>query len=144
MRAYPQNSPLAAARIVALTMLCDGHLSKAEIDAVQAQGIEQRLGLAPGQWQALMRDLCEDLLASTDMSWHANCSIDSHMLAGLLAEVSNPALRLDALRLCLAVVDADAHLADGEEMVMNAAVEQWGLQHEMLRPAHESRLLKAA
>ena len=144
MRAYPQNSPQAAARTVALTMLCDGHLSKAEIDAVHAQGIEHRLGLGPGQWQAVMRELCEDLLTATDMSWHANCGVDAHMLAGLLAEVSDPALRLEVLRLCLAVVDADAHLADGEELVMNAAVEQWGLQHEMLRPAHESRLLKAA
>ena len=70
--------------------------------------------------------------------------LGSRKLAGLLAEVSDPALRLEVLRLCLAVVDADAHLADGEELVMNAAVEQWGLQHEMLRPAHESRLLKAA
>ena len=144
MRAYPQNSPLAASRIVALTMMCDGHLSKAEIDAMQAQGIEQRLGLSSGQWQMVMRELCEDLLASTDMSWHANCRLDPHMLAGLLAEISDPPLRLAVLRLCLAVVDADRHLADDEELLMNAAVEQWGLQHEMLRPAHESRLLEAA
>ena len=124
MRAYPQNSPQAAARIVALTMLCDGHLSKAEIDAVHAQGIEQRLGLRPGQWQAVMRELCEDLLTATDMSWHANCGVDAHMLAGLLAEVSDPALRLEVLRLCLAVVDADAHMTEGEQVVMSAAVEQ--------------------
>ena len=32
MRTYPTNSPQAAGRIVALALLADGHLSKAEVD----------------------------------------------------------------------------------------------------------------
>ncbi len=35
MRTYPTNSPEAAARIVALALLADGHLSLIEIDALE-------------------------------------------------------------------------------------------------------------
>lgn len=144
MRTYPRNSPEAAARIVALVMLCDGHLSRAEMDAVETHGASERLGLQPGQWQSVMRDLCDDLLATADMAWHPSCRVDPHTLTSLLAEVSDPTLRLEVLRLCLAVVDADDHVADAETLVLTSTVEQWGLQHEMLRPADESRLLAAA
>ena len=44
MRNYPANSPQAAARIVALTMLADGYLSKAELDAMERHGGYRLLG----------------------------------------------------------------------------------------------------
>ena len=34
MRSYPKNSPQAAARIVALVLIADGHVSQSEIDAL--------------------------------------------------------------------------------------------------------------
>ena len=47
MRNYPRNSPQAAARIVALTLLADGHIDKAEIDTLDrvdtARSIEKLL-----------------------------------------------------------------------------------------------------
>jgi uncharacterized tellurite resistance protein B-like protein len=144
MRRYPLDSPRAAARIVAFTMLCDGHLAPAEVAAFERHEASRRLGLVPGQWQEVMTELCEDLLSGADLCWQASCRVDPHALAGLLAEVADPALRRDVLQLCLAVVDADAHVDDGEALVMNAAVEQWGLQHEMFKPAHESRLCAPA
>jgi uncharacterized tellurite resistance protein B-like protein len=52
-------------------------------------------------------------------------------MAQLMAEVDDPALRLKVLRLCLQVVQADNHVADGEAIVLGAAVEQWGLQRAM-------------
>ena len=45
MRHYPRNSPQAAARIVALTLLADGHLSKAEVEVGQKVKRGDRLGL---------------------------------------------------------------------------------------------------
>jgi uncharacterized tellurite resistance protein B-like protein len=144
MRTYPQDSPEAAARIVALTMLADGAVSRAEADVIEARGASRRLGLQPQQWQAVLHELCEDLLSAAGLSWHPGCRVDPQTLSELLAEIADPMLRLEVLRLCLAVVEADEHVADSEAFVVGTALEQWGLQHEMLRPANESRLLAAA
>ena len=144
MRAYPQDSPQAAARIVALTMLCDGHVSLAELDAFERQGARRRLGLASGQIQAVIHALCEDLLSGADLAWQPSCRIDPHALSSILAEVGDPRLRREVLNICLAVVDADRHVDDGEALVMNAAVEQWGLQQEMLRCGLDQRAFEPA
>lgn len=42
MRSYPANSPEAAARIVALALVADGHVSLIEIDTLQRQDIACR------------------------------------------------------------------------------------------------------
>jgi hypothetical protein len=38
------------------------------------------------------------------------------------------------MRLCVAVVEADGHVAEGESIVLMAAVEHWGMHQEMLQP----------
>jgi hypothetical protein len=133
MRSYPRNSPEAAARIVAVSMLADGHLCKAELDAVDWLDGHEQLGLAPAHLHAVMHTLCEDLLASAHGSWLDACRIDQHTLGELLAEIDDPELRRKVLRLCVAVVECDEHVAEGESIVLVAAVEQWGLHGDMLR-----------
>ncbi len=86
-----------------------------------------------------MQTFCEDLLGSAHGSWSDACRIDPHTLAELLAEIDDPGLRRTVLRLCVAVVEADGHVADGESIVLVAAVEQWGLHQEMLRPAESAQ-----
>ena len=44
MRSYPRNSPQAAARIVALLLIADGHVSRSEMDALYGRDIEHELG----------------------------------------------------------------------------------------------------
>ena len=82
MRTYPNNSPQAAARIVALAMLADAQLCKAEIDVLERlRAHEEQLGL------------------------------------------------------CVAVIEADGQVVEGEAIVLRAVLEQWGLQRRMLPPA---------
>ena len=45
MQAYRRNSPEAAARIVALALVSDGNVCRAEFEAVSHLGIETQLGL---------------------------------------------------------------------------------------------------
>ena len=130
MRTYPNNSPQAAARIVALAMLADGHLCKSEIDALDSVDVHEQLGLSPGEIHAIVHALCEDLLASSQEDWKAACRIDPGTLAALLAEIDGPALRAKVLRLCLRVFAADEHLADGETVILTAVVAHWGLHRE--------------
>jgi hypothetical protein len=131
MRPYPRNSPEAAARIVALALLADGNLTDAELKVLSRQDAYRQLGLSPRTLHTVLQHFCEDLLSSVHLTWSEACRIDPKSLVHLLAEVEDPALRRRVLRLCLQVVDADDHIAAGEAIVLDAAVEHWGLQHAM-------------
>ena len=137
MRTYPQNSPQAAARIVALGMLADGHLDAAELSVLQSLRASEQLGLSAQEMHAVVQDLCEDLLSAASVTWADACTIDPAQQASLLAEVTDPVLQAKVLSLCVAVVEADAHVSEGEAIVLGQAVEHWGLQRAMLarRPA---------
>lgn len=135
MRTYPTNSPQAAARIIAMALLADGHLSKAELDLLDHLDVHRQLGLARSELHGVVHGFCEDLLASASGGWADACRVDRVTLFGLLAEIEEPALRLQVLQLCTRVVDVDKHLADGESNLLLAAVEHWGLQAELLQAA---------
>ena len=135
MRSYPTNSPKAAARIVALTLVADGHVDSVELDALERAGAHEQLGLTRGEMHAVLQDFCEDLLQSQSSHWAGTCQIDPGTLNQLMAEVEDVAMRKTVLRLCVAVAEADSHVADAESIVLISAVEQWGLHHQMLRPS---------
>ncbi len=127
MRTYPRNSPEAAARLVALVLISDGHVCRSEIEALQQLGLEQELGLAPGAFAQVVHTLCEDLLAGAygNGSGSLMCSVDEATLRSLLAEVDEPGLQARVLRLASAAAEADRHLAEAEAMVVGAALQQW-------------------
>jgi hypothetical protein len=135
MRSYDIDSPKAAARIVALTMLADGHISQAELDVLQRQGGCERLGLEPDDVQDVLLALCEDLLHGRSLSWAETCCADALSISRLLGEIDDPGLRERVLALCLSVAEADNLVSDGEALVLTRAVEQWGLQARMLATA---------
>ena len=133
MRTYPQNSPLAAARIVALAMLADGSLCKQELDTFDRLNAHEQIGLDKEEFHAVVHTFCDDLLAAAHSSWGDVCRVDSSTMAELMGEIDAPELRRKLISLCVAVAEADGHVADSEAIVLVAAVEHWGLQHEMLK-----------
>lgn len=127
MRHYPRNSPQAASRILALALLADGHLSKRELDLLDRLDAHTTLGLGRAELHTVLHGFCEDLLSSTHLSWGDACRVDQATLAALMADIDDPALRLTLLQLCLAIVDADGHLAEGESVMLTAAIAHWNL-----------------
>ena len=125
MRTYPRNSPQAAARLVSLALLADGHVDRAELDALQRNGACRDLGLSDEEFNAVLHAFCEDLLATSAHTWGAACLLDADALDALMAEVDDPALRSRVLRLCTEVVHADRHVADGESLVLRTALDRW-------------------
>ena len=117
MRTYPTNSPQAAARIVALTLAADGHVSSAELAVLERVDAYRQLGITPPQMRAVLQDFCEDLLVAQQSTWADACHIEPRTIAQLMAEIDEPALRMSVLRLCVAV----------------SAVENWGLHRQMLQ-----------
>lgn len=142
MRIYPNNSPQAAARIVALAMLADGDVCRAELDILERLRAHEQLGLRAEALHAVIDACSEDLLSAAQLTWADACRVDQRTLAELMAEVDDPELRLKVLRLCLSVVEADGQVAEGESVMLVAAVEHWGLHREMLQPAFLKRGVK--
>jgi len=133
MRSYPVNSPQAAARIVALTLVADGDIRDAEIEWLDRLAVHEQLGLARHELHAVLDIFCEDLLSSDQLKWADVCPVDERTLADLMGEIQDPALRLKLLRLCVELAEVDAQVDEGESIVLVAAVEHWGLHHEMFR-----------
>lgn len=131
MRSYPTNSPQAAARIVALTVVADGDIGDAEMKWLDRLAVHAQLGLARHELHALLDTFCEDLLSSEQLKWSDACPVDERTLADLMGEIQDPALRLKLLRLCVALAQSDARVAEGESIVLVAAVGHWGLHYEM-------------
>lgn len=127
MRSYPHNSPEAAARIVALVLISDGHVCGSELDILKQLGAEQELGLEPHLLPHIVHTLCEELMLGGYETGSLMASVDDSSLASLMAEISDPALQRTVMRLSLAAVRADGHLADGETMVLEAARHHWQL-----------------
>lgn len=128
MRSYPQNSPHAAARIVALAMLADGNMCKEELDTLDRINAHEKLGLDKAGFHAVVHSFCEDLLAAAHASWGTVCRVDPDSLKVLMKEIDAPELQRKVIELCVSVVEADTYVADSESIVLQAAFEHWGLQ----------------
>ena len=127
MRPFPRNSPQAAARIVALAMLADGQLTRDELEVIPRSKAHEKLGLRPGEFHQILHGLCDDLLAVAREAGADMCRVDAAALAAVMAEIDDRTLRGRILDLCVAVIDADGSVADGESTVLAAAVEHWGV-----------------
>jgi hypothetical protein len=130
MRSYFRNSPEAAGRIVALVLIADGNVCRSELATLQRLDAERTLGLAQGALPLLLQDLCEDLMASAHASPSLLASVDEAALASMMAEVSEPCLQHEVLRLAQAAAQADRHRAEGEAFVLAAARRHWSIESE--------------
>ncbi|MDI1274209.1 TerB family tellurite resistance protein [Polaromonas sp.] len=132
MRTYPRNSPQACARIVALAMLADGGMCKKELDTFDRLEVHARIGLDKAEFHAIVQAFCEDLLMAAHSNWSDMCGVDPRALAELMGEIDIPELQRKLISLCVAIVEADGRVADSESVVLEAAVEHWGLERKML------------
>lgn len=133
MRNYSVDSPQAAARIVALTLVADGDIGDAEIEWLDRLAVHDQLGLTRLELHAVLDAFCEDLLSSGQLKWADACPVDERTLGDLMADIEDPALRLEVLRLCVELAEVDSHVDEGESIVLVAAVEHWGLHADMFR-----------
>lgn len=132
-RIYPQNSPEAAARIVALALIADGRVKAAEVTALDALNALERLNLTRPRWQGVIGDLCADLCRSVRSD--ADGCVPGEALDRMLDEVADERMQRLVLQLCSAVVHADRELTEGESIVLQAAIERWGMhpdEHALL------------
>jgi hypothetical protein len=135
MRSYPRNSPEAAARIVALILISDGHVSRSEYVALNQPNGVQALGLQPEQMPGIVQTLCEDLLMDGFDGRSMLSHVGDEWVASLLAEVNELQLQNKVLRVASHVVHADQHVSDGEAAMLDEISRLWGLCPPALTPA---------
>jgi uncharacterized tellurite resistance protein B-like protein len=127
MRSYPTNSAKAVSRLLALTMIVDGHLAPSELKAMQRSAIPQHSRLDEDDFDDVVRDLCEDLLTSAARRCSAEVEIDSRLLDALLGEVEDQALRLSVMKTMLDIVHADSVLDTRETLLIERAFKAWSV-----------------
>ena len=127
MRRYDRNSPQAAARIVALTVLADGDFGAAELGLLDEIAAHRTLGLEREALHAVIDEFCEDLLSSNQLAWADACPVDEYTLASLMDDIDEPELRRKVLGLCLRLAGVDDLVAEGESVVLMAAMAHWRL-----------------
>jgi len=131
MRSYPKNSPHAAGRLLALTMISDGNVALSEIRAVYRSRILEHIGLDDDEFDAVLHELCNDLLATAR---HGTIHVDETLIDAFLDEIEAPELRRNLLRTMWRLADADGWLADSEAVVLNRAAIRWGAESGFVTP----------
>ena len=133
MRTYPTNSPQAAARVVALATLADGHLSRSELGALDRLGAgEHRVGRrALGRAHITDRDDAGEGVA-VEEGQHRQDRLFTVMSAGPVRELPRlgHSLRLADDPLRLAFVLAEAHRVVEALRVVGLVVVQLVQQRE--------------
>lgn len=125
MRSYPLNSPHAAARLLAMALVADGNYALSELQALDRLDAARQLGLQPQELKAVIEAFCEDLLLGAQGEWLGSSQLDAVTRQQLLDEVTDRSLRSTIVRLCVAVVEADGHLADGETAMLDGLTRAW-------------------
>jgi uncharacterized tellurite resistance protein B-like protein len=132
MRSYPTDSPEAVSRLLALAMIVDGHAAPSEMKAMHRSGILQHTGIDEDDFDDVVRDLCEDLLATAARRCSEEVEIDVRLLDGLLGEVEGTALRLSVMKAMLEIVHADSVLDIRETLLIERAFKTWSVPHRRL------------
>ena len=127
MRRYPANSPRAAARVVALTLLADGSISRGELSSLLRADVYARLGLDPVDMQVLLEELARDLFEFGAPAWEHPGGLHPLVVRCVLDDVTDPGLRREVLDICRSIAGSDDHVTDGEDAVLAFASSQWQL-----------------
>ncbi|KQQ96871.1 TerB family tellurite resistance protein [Massilia sp. Leaf139] len=125
MRTYPLDSKNAVCRLLALSMIVDGHMAPSELRAMEHSAILERVGADADTFDAVVQQLCEDMLANATRLDSAEIELDRHAIDGLLGEVADPLLRMCTLKAMLDVVHADRLIDSREHLLIQRALRVW-------------------
>jgi hypothetical protein len=128
MRTYTPNSPQAAARVVAMALLADGHLSMTELHAVDTLKVTRCLGLDASLFSTVLEGFCQDMLVSHRGPWTGSSQLDDQVRLDLLSEITHPEIQQQVMDLCTALIQSDGHVAANERLMLDALAGAWPCQ----------------
>lgn len=133
MKVYEIDSPEAVSRLLALTMIVDGHVAPSEVRAMYQAEALQRLAIDPDTFDDTLQQLCEDLLLEADNRNAGFVEIAPRQVQVLLAEVEDAGIQLNLLRTMIDIVYADGHVDERETILVQSAARTWFSQAALPR-----------
>ncbi len=127
MRHYEADSAHAAARIIALTLLADGGLDRAELETLTRMRLLGQLGLEGNAFDEIVRDYCHDLLSTSSYLDGTRLQLADEVVDALLDDIRNPELRAVLLEAMQQIVIADGIETEREVDVLASALRRWGI-----------------
>ena len=128
---YPDNSPQALLRVLALFIISDGEVADAELDTVEGLGVLASLGGDRETFARVFDAYCDDLIVHAGTRRRVALA-DSDWVAAVLAPVTDPAKRRVLAQTLLLVARSDGWFADVELKVVRQVLDAWGLTLEDL------------
>ncbi|MFC0251216.1 tellurite resistance TerB family protein [Massilia consociata] len=124
MQVYAVNSPEAVSRMLALTMIVDGHISPLEVRTMHAATFLEPLAVDDETFDRTLRQLCEDLLGAANR--HAGMvELDPVQIDALLRDITDPLLQICLWKTMVDIVHADGHLDGRETTLVRRAAKAW-------------------
>lgn len=130
MRTYPTNSQQAVCRLLALSMIVDGHMAPSELKAMEHSAILERVGADADAFDDVTQALCEDMLTRATRLDSGDIELDRQTLDSLFDEVADPVLRMSTLNAMLDIVHADNRLDSREHLLLQRALKKWSTPAE--------------
>ena len=125
MHTYSTNSPEAVSRILALTMIVDGHVSPSEVRAMHCSEYLKQVMIEDDIFDRTLRELCEDLLDAASNRRAGMVEIDPRLMDALLLDIRDPLLQIRVWRTMVDIVHADGHLDGREATLVRRAARSW-------------------
>lgn len=125
MKTYPTDSQDAVCRLLALSMIVDGHVAPSEIRAMEHCAILERVGADAASFDAVVHVLCDDLLSTARFRAGIEVELDKRLIDSLLDEVADPLLRMCTLKAMLDIVHADSMVDSREHLLLQRALKKW-------------------
>jgi uncharacterized tellurite resistance protein B-like protein len=125
MHSYSVNSPEAISRILALTMIVDGHVSPSEVHAMHHAASLQQVKVDDDTFDRTLRELCEDLLDAAANRRAGMVEIEPAMMDALLLEIRDPLLQIRLWKAMVDIIQADGYLDGRETTLVRRAARAW-------------------
>jgi uncharacterized tellurite resistance protein B-like protein len=128
---YPDDSPEAMLRVLAMFVISDGEVANEEIDSIERLGLLDALGGDRNRFAEVIAHYCDDLIAHAEGEANVGL-VDPDWVDAVLAPVRDAGRRRLLAQALLVVARSDGYFADAELVVVRRALERWGLDLDSL------------
>jgi hypothetical protein len=123
---YPDNSPEALLRVIAMFIVSDGEVADDELDICERLGVLTAVGGDRETFAGVFDAYCDDLIAHAGTR-RLVALADTDWVQAVLAPVTDPESRRLLGQTLLVVARSDGWFADAELKVVRQMLDHWGL-----------------
>jgi uncharacterized tellurite resistance protein B-like protein len=134
IKLYPKDSPVAMARVLAMTMMADACFHPRELEALDRVRAFSRLGLSRNAFLTVASECFEAQMQSMRAANRAEL-LDDASLDVALDAVQSPEKRELVYRLVIELLPADGRLSESELALLQRMLDRWALRDAALAHA---------